>query len=85
VRWAGRASQIAHWKKAKVIGVDISDKPADVDVFINARGKDLPVEVKASTNGKGADLIFDAVGGPMFGPCLKSLRIGGRQVAITSR
>lgn len=79
------ASQIAHWKKAKVIGVDISDKPADVDVFINARGKDLPVEVKASTNGKGADLVFDAVGGSMFGPCLKSLRIGGRQVAITSR
>jgi NADPH:quinone reductase-like Zn-dependent oxidoreductase len=35
------------------------------------------------TNGKGADLVFDAVGGPMFEPCLKSLRLGGRQVAIT--
>jgi NADPH2:quinone reductase len=32
----------------------------------------------------GADLVFDAVGGPMFEPCLKSLRLGGRQVAITS-
>jgi NADPH:quinone reductase len=78
------ATQIAHWKKAKVIGADISDKPSDADVFVNTRAKELPVEVKASTNGKGADLVFDAVGGPMFETCLQSLRLGGRQVAITS-
>jgi len=78
------ATQIAHWKKAKVIGADISDKPSDADVFINIKAKELPAEVKALTNGKGADLVFDAVGGPMFEPCLKSLRVGGRQVAITS-
>jgi NADPH:quinone reductase-like Zn-dependent oxidoreductase len=78
------ATQIAHWKKAKVIGADISDKPSAVDAFVNTRTKELAVEVKALTNGKGADLVFDAVGGPMFEPCLKSLRIGGRQVAITS-
>jgi len=28
--------------------------------------------------------VLDAVGGPMFEPALKSLRLGGRQVAITS-
>jgi NADPH:quinone reductase len=78
------ATQIAHWKKAKVIGADISDKPSDVDFFVNTRTKELPLEVKAVTNGKGADLVFDAVGGPMFEACLKSLRLGGRQVAITS-
>jgi NADPH2:quinone reductase len=78
------ATQIAHWKKAKVIGADISDEPSDADVFINIKAKELPVEVKALTDGKGADLVFDAVGGPMFEPCLKSLRLGGRQVAITS-
>jgi NADPH2:quinone reductase len=78
------ATQIAHWKKAKVIGADISDKPSDVDVFVNTKVKELAVEVKALTGGKGADLVFDAVGGPMFEPCLKSLRLGGRQVAITS-
>jgi NADPH:quinone reductase len=78
------ATQIAHWKKAKVIGADISDKPSDVDVFVNTKGKELPVEVKALSNGKGVDLVFDAVGGPMFEPCLRSLRLGGRQVAITS-
>jgi NADPH:quinone reductase len=78
------ATQIAHWKKAKVIGADISDKPSDADVFVNTKTKELPVEVKALTDGKGADLVFDAVGGPMFETCLKSLRVGGRQVAITS-
>jgi NADPH2:quinone reductase len=81
----GRAATlIAHWKKAKVIGADISDKPSDADVFVNTKVKELPVEVKALTDGKGADLVFDAVGGPMFETCLKSLRVGGRQVAITS-
>jgi NADPH2:quinone reductase len=78
------ATQIAHWKKAKVIGADISDKPSEADVLINTRDKELAAEVKALTNGRGADLVFDAVGGPMFEPCLKSLRLGGRQVAITS-
>jgi NADPH:quinone reductase len=78
------ATQIAHWKKAKVIGADIVDGPTDVDFFINTRVKELPAEVKAVTSGKGADLVFDAVGGPMFETCLKSLRLGGRQVAITS-
>jgi NADPH:quinone reductase len=82
---AGRAAtQIAHWKKAKVIGADISDGPSDVDVFVNTKTKELAVEVKALTESKGVDLVFDAVGGPMFEPCLKSLRVGGRQVAITS-
>ena len=36
------------------------------------------------TNGKGVDLGLDAVGGPMFEPSLKSLRLGGRQIAISS-
>jgi NADPH:quinone reductase len=78
------ATQIAHWKKAKVIGADISDKSSDVDILINTKARELAVEVKALTNGRGVDLVFDAVGGPMFEPCLKSLRLGGRQVAITS-
>jgi NADPH:quinone reductase len=78
------ATQIAHWKKAKVIGADISDRPSDADVFLDIKAKELAVEVRALTDGKGADLVFDAVGGPMFETGLKSLRVGGRQVAITS-
>ena len=34
--------------------------------------------------GKGADAVFDTVGGSMFEPALRSLRIGGRHIAITS-
>jgi NADPH:quinone reductase len=64
------ATQIAHWKKAKVIGSDISDKTSEADAFVNAKSKDLSVEVKALTDGKGVDLVLDAVGGPMFEPCL---------------
>jgi NADPH2:quinone reductase len=78
------ATQLAHWRKARVIGADISDEASEADVFVNAKNKDLPVEVKALTEGKGVDLVLDAVGGPMFEACLKSLRLGGRQVAMTS-
>lgn len=78
------ATQIAHWKKARVIGADRSDDVSDADAFVNTSRKDLATEVKALTDGKGADLALDAVGGPMFEPVLKSLRAGGRQVAITS-
>ena len=36
------------------------------------------------TAGKGADLILDAVGGPLFEACLESLAERGRQIAIAS-
>jgi NADPH:quinone reductase-like Zn-dependent oxidoreductase len=40
--------------------------------------------VKALKQGKGVDLVLDTVGGALFEPSLKSLGLGGRQVAITS-
>lgn len=81
----GRAViQIAHWKGGRVIGADRADRPSDADVCVNVKTKDLDTEARAATGGKGVDVVFDAVGGELFEPCLKSLRIGGRQVAITS-
>jgi NADPH:quinone reductase-like Zn-dependent oxidoreductase len=81
----GRAAmQIAHWKQAKVIGADISEHAPEVDAFIDTRSKDLPTEVRTLTGGKGADLALDTVGGPVFEPCLRSLGLDGRQIAITS-
>jgi NADPH:quinone reductase-like Zn-dependent oxidoreductase len=72
----GRAAiQIAHWKKARVIGADISDDASEADAFVNAKSKDLPIEVKELTDGKGVDVVLDAVGGPMFESSLKSLRV----------
>ena len=42
----------------------------------------LSEAVMKLTQGKGVDLIVDAVGGPLFEPCLESLAHKGRQVAI---
>jgi NADPH:quinone reductase-like Zn-dependent oxidoreductase len=78
------ATQIAHWKKARVIGADSADAAFGVDHFIDARNKDIPTEVMALTDGRGAHVVLDAVGGPVFEPALKSLGLAGRQVAITS-
>jgi NADPH:quinone reductase len=40
--------------------------------------------VLAATNGEGADLVLDAVGGPLFEPALNSLTKKGRMVVITT-
>lgn len=79
------ATQIAHWKGARVIGADIVKEVPGTDAYIDLRKKkDLTAEVRALTDGKGADVVFDTVGAALFEPCLKSLRIGGRQIAIAS-
>lgn len=81
----GRAvTQIAHWKGARVIGADITDRTSDCERYVNTKTHDLVAEVKAATDGKGVDLVYDTVGGPLFEQCLKSLRVGGRQIAMTS-
>jgi NADPH:quinone reductase len=81
----GRAvTQIAHWKGARVIGADIVERPSEADLFIDSKSRDLVAEVKNATGGKGVDLVYDAVGGPLFEPSLKSLAFRGRQIAITS-
>ena len=79
------ATQIAHWKAARVIGASTHDgNPSQADAVVNTKTQDLAAEVRALTAGKGADLVLDTVGGPMFEAALKSLRRGGRQIAISS-
>jgi NADPH:quinone reductase len=80
------ATQIANWKRAQVIGGDTSSDPLPGTVaVINTKTEDLRARVFELTAGRGADVVFDTVGGPMFEPALRSLRIGGRHVAISSR
>jgi NADPH2:quinone reductase len=80
------ATQIAHWKHARVIGASISmENPAGADAMINTTKQDLTTEVLKLTEGKGVDLAVDAVGGALFESCVKSLRHGGRQVSIASK
>jgi NADPH2:quinone reductase len=77
--------QIANWKQARVIGAVTTSAPVPGTVAsINTKTEDLRAKVLELTDGKGVDAVFDTVGGPMFEPALRSLRYGGRQVAITS-
>jgi NADPH:quinone reductase-like Zn-dependent oxidoreductase len=79
------ATQIANWRGARVLGADRKSDPiAGAEAVIDTTEEDLRERILALTNGKGADAVFDTVGGPMFEKALRSLRLGGRQIAITS-
>jgi NADPH:quinone reductase-like Zn-dependent oxidoreductase len=84
------AAAIARRRGARVLGTvrKTSELPAaremPVDDWINLETTDLPAGVRTATNGKGANVVFDLVGGPMFEKCLSSLAWRGRQIAISS-
>jgi NADPH2:quinone reductase len=86
----GAAARIAKKQGARVIGTarkaaDISHlTDTSVDHWIGLDAGDLFASVFAATDGKGVELVFDVVGGAMFEPCLKSLALRGRHVAIAS-
>ncbi len=84
------AAMVAHMKGARVLGTVRSSRELGTrnDLpfveWINLESRPLPESVHELTGGKGADLILDAVGGPLFEPCLKSLAQRGRQIAISA-
>jgi NADPH:quinone reductase len=84
------AARIAHEIGARVIGTvrKASDIPVagvlPVDDWIDLEVADLATATRTLTNDRGADVVFDVVGGAMFEPCLAALASRGRQVAISS-
>jgi NADPH2:quinone reductase len=79
------ATQIANWKKARVLGADITSDPIPgTEAVINTKSEDLRQRVLELTAGKGVNAVFNTVGGPLFEPALQSLAFGGRQVVIAS-
>jgi len=83
------AAQIARRIGARVFGVD-SRSPAP-NAPIHAIAEKLiigpeycPAEARAATGGKGADVVFDLVGGIMFRNALYSLALRGRLVEIAA-
>jgi NADPH:quinone reductase len=78
------ATQLAHRQGAKVIGVQRSSNSAGADYVIDIQKEALHEAVLALTRGAGVHIVLDAVGGDLFEPALKSLRPGGRQIAIAS-
>jgi NADPH:quinone reductase len=83
------AVMIARWKGARVIGAikDESERAmaerAGVEVIVDTSREEVTDAVLAATDGGGADLVLDAVGGPLFQPALNSLAKKGRMVVIT--
>lgn len=85
----GSAAQVAHYKGARVIGADNREPRPDAPVRAVAEkliiaAEDLPGEVRAATGGRGAEVVFDLVGGVMFRTALGCLARGGRLVEIAS-
>ena len=79
------ATQIANRKGGRVLGATRGASPvAGAVATIDTSKGDLREHVLELTNGRGADVVFDTVGGSMFDPALRSLGRGGRQVAISS-
>jgi NADPH:quinone reductase len=87
----GAVAQIAHALGANVIGVDRrepgTDTPAAavIDHFIAFdAGAEVGAAIKRLTDGKGADVVYDAVGGVTTPSALAALAHRGRLVVISA-
>lgn len=86
----GAVIQIAKSKGLRVIAVDRAPLPGDapvaklIDGFANSTEADWPQQVITKSGGRGADILFDAVGGVMFEPSLKALAHHGRLIEISA-
>jgi NADPH:quinone reductase len=78
------AIQIAHWKGASVLAADIAGAAPEADVVLNLRETDLVRGALEATGGKGVDIVLDTVGADLFNSCLRTLRVGGRQIVIAN-
>ena len=85
----GAAAQIAKRLGARLIGADRHPPHPDAPILALAENlilaaQDLPAEIRAATGGKGADVVFDLVGGVMFRTAVDCLALGGRLVEISA-
>jgi len=77
------ATAIARWRGAVPI-IAGRRRPDGVEHFIDTTTSDLREAVLELTDGRGADLALDTVGGTLFQPTLRSLRFDGRLTGIFS-
>ena len=82
------AIQLGKAAGATVIATAGSDEKTDIcrkigaDYAINYRSEDFVKEVKGITEGRGADLIFDPVGGDVFDKSRKCIAFEGKILVI---
>jgi NADPH:quinone reductase len=85
----GAAAQIARRRGARVIGADRHVPHPDAPIHAIAEAliigaKDLPAETRKVTDGRGADVVFDLVGGVMFRNAVNCLALRGRLIEIAA-
>jgi len=82
------AVQIGKAIGAKVIAVCSTQEKIDLamangaELAINYTEKDLKTEIKALTDGKGVDVVYDVVGGDAFDACSRAMAWNGRLLVI---
>jgi NADPH2:quinone reductase len=83
-------AQLAKWRGASmVIGADVlppapgSPAARSIDRYVPS-DEHLTAAIRDATNGAGANVVFDAVGGITFEAALKSLALLGRLVVIAA-
>jgi NADPH:quinone reductase-like Zn-dependent oxidoreductase len=75
------AAAIARWRGAEAI-IAGRRRPDGVERFIDTSSSDIREAVLELTDGRGADLVLDTVGGALFERALRSLRYDGRMVGL---
>ena len=82
--------KIARTKSSRVIAIERQTMTPDqmrrlgVDLALSSQDDDILSQVSQFTSGRGVDVVFDCVGGPLFELGLKALGKNGRQVNIVS-
>src|SRR5688500_347439 len=82
------AVEIGRALGARVIACASSDDKLAVcrehgaDATINYAGEDLRERIKVLTDGRGVDVIYDAVGGPYTEPAFRSIAWRGRHLVV---
>ncbi len=80
--------QIARNKGARIVGTCGTEEKCALirqlggDYPVNYRQEDFAARVKEITNGAGADLVVESVGGDIFEPSLRCLKPRGMLIAI---
>jgi NADPH2:quinone reductase len=57
-------------------------RAAGADELVDYSDGELKEKVKALTDGRGADVIYDPVGGPLFDQCMRSIAWKGRVLVV---
>jgi len=82
------AVQIGKAMGARVIAVCSTEEKLEfarnngADVLINSSDVDLKAAIKEATSGKGADVVYDVVGGDQFAACSRAMARNGRLLIV---